>query len=278
MESLKAGLRARTTRASKKAKALDGAPKKATPPLAERALYLYAISQMPKQNAAPIASEGVDGYASIEAIRCGEYVGWVSRVSKDEFADRLTENMQDLEWLASASLRHQRAVAEIAEQSATLPARFGTVFLSEDSLQQHVKERKRALGKAFERVADADEWGIKLFDIARPKQAATVTAASGAEYLKKKAEMLQPRAAKLDQEGQAFVAAVTKLAVAASPGGKASSGQPGLLWHGSFLIRRKDTKKLEALLKKYASQWHDTRRIDCSGPWPPYSFVEEHVS
>ncbi len=252
--------------------------KKITPD-AERALYLYAISQMPGGTVAPIAAEGIDGKSKVEALRCDEYVCWISRVSKDEFADRLTENMQDLEWLAAAGLRHQRAVAEISQQSATLPARFGTVFLSEDSLQQHVKERQRGLGAAFKRVANADEWGIKLFEIARPKRAATVTAASGADYLKKKAEMLQPRAGKqLDQAGRALVAALTKLAVAACPGGKASAGQPGLMWHGSFLIRRKDRKKLEAVLKQYASQWHDMRRIDCSGPWPPYSFVGEHVS
>ena len=35
--------------------------------------------------------------------------------------------------------------------------------------------------------------------------------------------------------------------------------------------------KLEAALKKYAGSWKDERRIDCSGPWPPYSFVEEHA-
>ena len=103
-------------------------------------------------------------------------------------------------------------------------------------------------------------------------------AASGADYLKRKAELLQPRTAgKLDDEVTEFIAALTKLAVAASPGGKASAGQPGLVWHGSFLIRRSDRKKLEAALKKYAGSWKDARRIDCSGPWPPYSFVEEHV-
>jgi hypothetical protein len=278
MDSFKAGLKARATRTSKKAKALDDMPEKTTQP-ADRGLYLYAISQLPEMTVEPVAAEGIDGHSSIEAIRCADYISWISRVSKNEFADRLTENMQDLEWLAAAGLRHQRAVAEISQQSATLPARFGTVFLSEESLQQHVKERKAALRKAFQRVAGADEWGIKLFEIARPKRAATVTAASGSDYLKKKAEMLQPRAGKkLDQQGQAFVAAVTKLAVAACPGGKASAGQPGLVWHGSFLIRREDQKKLEAVLKKYASQWHDTRRIDCSGPWPPYSFVGEHVT
>ena len=233
---------------------------------------------MPERTAKMVAAEGIDGQAKVEALRCENYVCWISHVSKEEFADRLSDNMQDLEWLAAAGLRHQRAVAEISQQSATLPARFGTVFLSEDSLHQHVKERQKALREAFERVADADEWGIKLFEIAKPKRSEAIPAASGSDYLKKKAEMLQPRSGKkLDEAGREFVATLTKLAVAAVPGGKASAGQPGLSWHGSFLIRRKDRKKLEAVLKKYGSRWQGSRRIDCSGPWPPYSFVEEHA-
>ena len=108
-----------------------------------------------------------------------------------------------------------------------LPARFGTIFLGEDSLRQHVKERKSAIGKSFERVADADEWGIKLFDIARPKRAAVV-AASGSDYLKKKAEMLQPRAGKkLDNAGQEFVAALDQAGSCGQPGRKSQRWSAG---------------------------------------------------
>ena len=176
---------------------------------------------MPKRGAEPIAAEGIDGKSKVEALRCESFVCWISRVSKDEFADRLTENMQDLEWLAAAGLRHQRVVAEISQQSATLPARFGTVFLGEDSLRQHVKERKAAIGKSFARVADADEWGIKLFDIARPKRSATVAAASGSDYLKKKAEMLQPRAGKkLDEAGAGICRGLDQVGGCGQPGRK----------------------------------------------------------
>jgi len=250
-------------------------PKKATAPA--RVLYLYAISQLPEKAAPAIAAEGIDGVAPVEALRCEGYLCWISRVSKNEFADKLPDHMQDLEWLATAGLRHQRAVSEISAHITALPARFGTVFLSENSLAAHIKERKSALRKAFARVADADEWGIKVFATSTPKARVTTKAASGADYLKRKAELLQPRTGKLDEEVTDFIKALTKLAVAASPGGKASAGQPGLVWHGSFLIRRADRKKLEAALKKYAGSWKDERRIDCSGPWPPYSFVEENA-
>jgi len=243
-----------------------------------RVLYLYGISKTPQRRAPVIRSEGIDGVAPVQAVRCQDYLCWISRVPKADFADNLTERMQDLEWLASAGLRHQRVVAEIAGKLATLPARFATVFLSEASLAKHVEERRSALRAAFARVADADEWGVKLFAIARRKAPAEAAPSSGSEYLKRKAEMLQPRSPKkLDEDVQRFVSALQELAVAHSPGGKASAGQPGLIWHGSLLIRRKDRSKLESVLSKYAHQWQDTRRIDCSGPWPPYSFVGEHV-
>jgi Gas vesicle synthesis protein GvpL/GvpF len=242
-----------------------------------RALYLYAISAASAIAAPAIAAEGIDGSAAVESIACENYLCWISRVPKAEFADHLPDRMQDLEWLATAGLRHQRAVSEISARLTALPARFGTVFLSENSLAQHLRERKTALKQAFARVADADEWGIKVFATAKPKARTAAKATSGADYLKRKAEMLQPRTGKLDQEVTAFIAALTELAVATSPGGKASAGQPGMVWHGSFLIRRSDRKKLEAALKKYAGSWKDKRRIDCSGPWPPYSFVDEHA-
>jgi hypothetical protein len=242
-----------------------------------RALYLYAISQAPATTTPPVATEGIDGAAAVESLPCEGYLCWISRVPKTEFAEPLPDRMQDLEWLATAGLRHQRAVSEISARVTALPARFGTVFLTEDSLAQHLKERKATLKQSFLRVADADEWGIKVFATAKPKTRATAKAASGADYLKRKAELLQPRTDKLDEEVTEFITALTKLAVASSPGGKASAGQPGLVWHGSFLIRRGDRKKLDTALRKYAGSWKDKRRIDCSGPWPPYSFVEEHV-
>jgi len=241
-------------------------------------LYLYAISLLPKNVAPDIAAEAIDGAAPVEAIPYADCLCWVSRVSKSDFADQLNDHMQDLEWLATAGLRHQRVVAELASHLTVLPARFGTVFLTEDSLAQHVKERKRALRTAFQRVANADEWGIKVFAVAKPKQIPAAKDSSGADYLKRKAQLLKPRGDKrLDAEVERLVAALTKLAMAASPGGKASAGQPGLAWHGSFLIRRKDRKTLDSVLSKYAARWKDVRRIDCSGPWPPYSFVGEHV-
>lgn len=247
-------------------------------PTAATALYLYAISQVPKRLSPTIAAEGVDGVATVEAVVCGDYLCWISRVSKTDFADRITEKMHELEWLAAASLRHQRVVAEVSSKLPSLPARFATVFLSEASLMKHINGRNSTIRAAFARVTDADEWGVKIFALSQFQSRALRRPASGAEYLKRKAELLQPRKRKsLDEDVQQFISDIAAVAVASTPGGKASAGQPGLVWHGSFLVRNRDRAKLDAVLKKYARKWKGLRRIDCSGPWPPYSFVGEHV-
>src|SRR5207253_1763735 len=78
------------------------------------------------------------------------------------------KRLEDLDWLAVVSVRHQRAVAAIAESRDTLPARLGTVFLSEASLEADIRKRKAALDADLRRIAGTHEWGIKVFVSPQP--------------------------------------------------------------------------------------------------------------
>jgi hypothetical protein len=193
-------------------------------------------------------------------------------VDRVEFADRLAENMENLDWLAAASLRHQQAVSELARAGTVLPARFGTVFLNAASLARDVQRRRPALLKAFRRVADADEWGLKIF--AMSQATAQISATSGKDYLRQKAASLKASEHVLDPEVKKFVADLKRIAVELAPGGTVSSGQAGLEWHGSVLIRRNRYPQLQRLIDQYSERWQDRHRIESTGPWPPYSFVK----
>lgn len=232
-------------------------------------LYFYGVT---RDLGAKVSAEGVDGFAPVEALSCAGLVCWASRVSRAEFADQLAENMENLEWLAAASVRHQRVVGEIASRAAILPARFGTVFLSEASLEAHVRKNKRSLLAAFRRIAHADEWGVKVFAAARP-QVRAMGAASGTEYLRRKAAALETARGALDPDVRSFAQALRRIAQATAPGGKVSGGQRDLEWQASFLLRRSRQKKWRAVLDRFAARWQKSRRIECTGPWPPYSFV-----
>jgi hypothetical protein len=244
-----------------------------SPSAQDRAIYLYAVT--PATNSRRVLSAaGVDGLAPVEAVPTDALMCWISVVDGAEFGDRLEKNMENLEWLAAASVRHQQVVAEIASLGDVLPARFGTVFLSVDSLLQHVRQNHDSLKTALQRISGCEEWGIKVF--AEPQHAKKVaaSAASGADYLKQKASQFRTRTQpREDAELTAFVGELRDVSTETAPSGKVSSGQPRLQWQGAFLVPRKNRQKLQRILERFAAKWSSEKRIDCSGPWPPYSFV-----
>lgn len=240
---------------------------------AARLFYLYGVSEKP---GGKVVSAGVDGSSAVESVACAGLACWVSRVDAREFGADLERNMENLDWLAGASVRHQRVVAEIAAQQSILPARFGTVFVSERTLAADVAARKRELRAAFERVRDADEWGVKVFT--EPQARVAVVAATGKDYLKQKAAQVKTEALRaVSAEVKRFADELSDAAVDAVAVGKVSGGQRDLEWQASFLVRRAEQKRFQEVLRRYAQRWGDARRIECTGPWPPYSFVSPHA-
>jgi hypothetical protein len=238
-------------------------------------VYLYGVTEKIAKDAGIIS--GIDGVSRVEALALSGLTCWISHVSQVEFADDLQRNMEDLDWLANASILHQRVVSAIAQVIDILPARFGTVFLNEDSLAQDIASRKRILKADLERIKNSDEWGIKVFRVQQKPEWPNSATRGGKEYLRAKASLLQRRPEKTENgDIQRFAGALKRIAVGTAEVGKVSGGQRGLQWQTSLLLRRSDRRKLEALLKKFSSEWADQRKIEATGPWPPYSFVSRH--
>lgn len=233
-------------------------------------LYLYGISaKAPKAK----ITGSVDGTSKVEHFDESGLTAWFSRVPAGEFGEQLASNMENLEWLAGASVRHQRVVSQIAEAATLLPARFGTVFSSEQSLAEHVRAEKEKLSKTLARIEGAEEWGVKLFLNPSPP-ASPIEASSGRDYLRAKSSMIQvKKRSQLDPDVVEFARELQAIAAESAPAGKVSSGQNSLEWQASFLVRKKDRPKWDRVLKRYATRWADRREIQCTGPWPPYSFV-----
>jgi len=239
-------------------------------------VYLYGVSKPPAGSVPGVA--GVDGKSKIQPVDCGGLVCWVSRVLAEEFGEKFSQNLEDLDWLATMSVRHQRAVGAIAESRDLLPARLGTVFLTEASLQADIRRRESSLKRDLQRIAGMQEWGVKIF--LSPQRAALPTKVkTGKDYLEAKSQMLRMRKPAVpDEDVKKLALELEKLSAATAEGGKISGGARDLQYQVSVLVRKADGKKLEQLLRRYSKEWKDTRKIECSGPWPPYSFVSHESS
>lgn len=241
----------------------------------DKVLYLYGITRATH----PIPEiAGVDDASLIETITCGGLVCWISRVPRADFADNLPKNIENLDWLAAMSVRHQRAVSAIAELDDILPARFGTVFLSDASLCDDIKGRKAELTADFKRIAGSEEWGVKVFALAGQSTPLPAGARTGKDYLQAKSSLLRQRTRKeADEEIAGFAEELKALAVASADGGSISGGRRDLQYQTSLLLKKSDRKKLQALLERFSRKWKQRRRIESSGPWPPYSFVSRSI-
>jgi hypothetical protein len=237
----------------------------------QHALYLYGISQSAQMSHRNIS--GVDAKAVVEPLRCAELTCWISRVSKADFADNLAKNMENLDWLAEVTPRHQEVLAAISQVNDVLPARFGTVFLNQPSLQADIVSRKRVLLSDLQRIQGNEEWGVKVFAV-RPELAEIPQVESGKSYLQAKSALLHARKpAENDGEIARFAKELEKLSVATAEGGKISGGRRDLRYQVSLLMKRNNRKKLGTILRQFEKEWKSQRHIECSGPWPPYSFV-----
>src|SRR5438309_6269789 len=82
----------------------------------KKVLYLYGITK----SSEPVPQVlGVDDVAKIEPIPCAGLVCWISRVPHSDFAENLAKNIENLDWLAAMSVRHQRAVSAISDRKST---------------------------------------------------------------------------------------------------------------------------------------------------------------
>jgi hypothetical protein len=270
-------------------------PARSAPPsqAGAKVIYLYGLTLAPGPSAERFRElEAVDGAAGVEAFPCGDLVCWISRVPRTDFADDLSKNMQDLDWLAAATVRHQRAISVIAETADILPARFGIEFLNEKSLRVHIDSRRVALQDDLKRIRGREEWGVKVFalPVAPPplnrlaeKRSAKKQPPSGREYLEAKSALAARRAADGrtapdDPEVLAFARSLQSISDDVADGGKFAGARRDLQFHKTLLLKRSDRPKLERLVRNYSKKWKDRRRIECTGPWPPFSFVSQSES
>jgi hypothetical protein len=250
----------------------------ASTPAAGKVIHLYGVTEASAPSPELVRDlKGIDGAAAVEPLACAGLTCWISRVPEAEFAENLAKNMQDLDWLAGATTRHQQVVSAIAEAADILPARFGIEFLNDKSLRSHIEGRKSFLKADLDRIRGKEEWGVKVFAlpiIAMPKKKIR----SGKDYLQAKAALTHRATDRANPELLDFAKALRALAEEVSEGGKFAAARRDLEFHKTLLLKRTDRKRLESLVRSYARKWKDKKRIECTGPWPPFSFVSQPES
>jgi hypothetical protein len=197
-------------------------------------IELYAISDDAAPPAPPLRALSCDGLTA--------FVG----------PAEVAEVTPDVLW------RHEEVVESLMEQRDLLPVRFGTVMSDETAAIRAITERREQLEAALARVRGAVELAVRVAR-ADAKEPPREDPRSGHAYMRAKAG--EQRAAQALNEPLSAMARESLV----------YSG-PELL-RAAYLVERRAVEDFVGAVRRLQAS-HPELRILCTGPWPPYSFVE----
>jgi hypothetical protein len=195
----------------------------------------------------------------------------------------IQERLTDLDWVSRCAVAHEAVVASFLRAGTVIPFKLFTIFKSDERAVADVRRRRRSLQRIALRIADCEEWGVRVqTNVARlgkaSPRAKKARASSGTAFLHgKRAAQLAAREelvrARTEVEGVfvtlAGLAADTRRHRAKTPELAAAS-----LLEAAFLVPRGRAKRFFAALDRATARLsRGPVDIDVSGPWPPYNFV-----
>ncbi len=165
-----------------------------------------------------------------------------------------------------ALLQFAQVVEELMADGTVLPARFGTVVDHEDAVRQLLVDRHRSLADALRRVGGAAEMGVRAGWANRH----STTRPSGAEYLRGRLDQRQ-RAQRVAAELDAALGELARdraVRILPRPQGQVTA---------AYLVPRPRVDEFRLACARLAETVAEAE-IVCTGPWPPYSFVESEAT
>jgi hypothetical protein len=160
---------------------------------------------------------------------------------------------------------HEEVIEALMHDRAVLPMRFGTCLPDEAAAHALLDDRGREFQRMLDDVRGRVELGVRV--AGTPAAAAAGQLSTGAEYM---AQRLGARRA-AEQVAQAVhtpLARIAERSTAQQPRGGRD------LMTASYLLPDDRIGHFTRRIKEL-QRAHPDLALTCTGPWPPYSFVEE---
>ena len=211
-------------------------------------IYLYAITD---PLSPPAGVTGLED-APLQTLEAGALAGVYTTHEGLEFTPE-----PSLLW------RHDQVIEQLMEMAAALPLRFGTVLEHTDQLRAILLREQDRFRSMLERVRGCVELAVRVG--LPPEPEAPVT--DGAAYMQTKLAAQRER----ERVASGVLAPLRELATATSA--RKPLGNGGVVSE-SYLVKRDVVEPFVATVKELQAQ-HEGLAVSCTGPWGPYSFVDE---
>jgi hypothetical protein len=256
--------------------------------------YVYCLVADKKRPSAR-RPKGPRGLGPVRLLPVGDRPLWLvvaDAPGKWYNEEAINGGLRDLDFVSRAAVAHEAVVESFMGSSAVLPMKLFTIFTSDGRALEYIAAQRSQIAAVLERVSGHDEWGVR---VALGRAAATAPAASGSSRTAKRgsaakagASYLQRKKAERDATAELAARAsgvVADLydrlaAVASAARRRAAAEVPAqggpLLLDAAFLVPRSRAKRFSAVARSQAKLLSPQGYgVALSGPWPPYSFVQD---
>ncbi len=211
-------------------------------------IYLYAITD---PLSPPPSVKGLDE-APLEMLEEGSICGVYTSHERREFTPE-----PSLLW------RHDEVIEQLMEAGAVLPLRFGTVLEDAEQLRDTLARDQGRFRRLLDRVRGCVELAVRVALPPAPEE----PAADGAAYMEGKLAVARQRQGAASR----VLAPLRELASASS---RQKSRGDGAGVSESYLVPREAVEPFVAQVEALQDR-NEGLTLSCTGPWGPYSFVDE---
>ena len=251
-----------------------------------RATYVYCVvaaDRRPRLTRMPAGLPG-GGAVRLLDVEKGLFIA-VADSPLDRYGEKaIHDGLADLDWVSRVAVAHESVVESFTSAIAVLPMKLFTIFTTDDRAIDHVGRQRTRIAALVKRVANQQEWGIRVVLDRAPGSASVkkkASAATGVSYLaQKKAQRDASR--ELASRARDTVAGLfDRLAAKSGDARRRTASDPPaqggvLLLDAAFLVPRARAARFKASAaresKTLARQGYG---LTLTGPWPPYTFVQD---
>jgi hypothetical protein len=256
------------------------------------AIYLYGF--VPPDTVLPTNGLSGTADATVELLSYGAFSAALARVPADEYDPAvIEERFQDLPWVATQGVAHERVVAWFVDHAQIVPVPLFTLYSSEEALRAEVAKRSDAIVSRLARLAGLREWDMKIAyrpaeveahaaqlspDIAALDKEIAL-AAPGRRFLldRKRADMLKSEVTRAaSRAANDLIDLVRPLVrdVKLAPLA-AVAGELPVITNAALLVPADAEQPVRDMVRAKADELRALGiEVIYSGPWAPYRFVD----
>ncbi len=262
--------------------------------MTETGTYVFCVvaASKPRLTGVP---RGLPRMGAVRALDIGQDLhAIVADAPLREYGEAaLNRRLSNLGWVSRAAVAHEAVVEHFIGATAVLPMKLFTIFGSDARALEHVRAERARIDQVIRRVARHQEWGVRvLLDrakasaVSRNRPAAGQhgkrgRSTAGVTYLTQKKTQrdfsleLASRARKTVAKLYDELAAKAHLDKRRPAEELPAKGGP-LLLDAAFLVPRARSASFRLLTARRARAMAPYGYVvTLSGPWPPYSFVQD---